>query len=330
MFERKNEKWLGDVERKRLEEKQEVSRRVAKVDKKIEEAKIQFQEGRNQTVVEIADLRKRIEEIETSLRDEQNQVNKKMEANEKWLDVFKRKQQEEKLEINRRLAEVDKKVEEKGKELQEVWTPQFQQDNDQMDEEMYGLRKRTEQVETSLAEGQDQLKVGSEKAQKLEERLATFIPPLDFTMTDFEKLKKDDNHWHSPPFYSHIGGYKMRLRVCANGRGRNEGTHVSLFVHLMQGEHDDHLKWPFRGDVTVQVLDQRREKDHVADAVQFSHRRSDGTCDRVIEREAAKRGAGIYNFIAHSDLDYNSAKNTEYLRDDCLTFRVTNVKLRNF
>jgi len=323
-----HEKWLGDVERKQLEEKQEVSRRVVEVDKKGEEAKIQFQEGCNQTVVEIADLRKRIEQMETSLRDEQNQVNEKIEANEKWLDILERKQQEEKLEIGRQLANVDQKVE-KREELQEVWT-QFQQDNDQMDEGMTGLRKRTEQVETSLAEGQDQLKEGNGKAQKLEEKLATFIPPPDFTMTDFEKLKKDDINWYSLPFYSHTGGYKMCLRVNANGCGSGKGTHVSVGVHLMQGEHDDHLKWPFRGDITVKVLNQRTEERHMGRIVGFSDRKSDKATGRVIGSEVAKRGIIFYEFIAHRSLGYNSAKNTEYLRDDCLKFRVTNVKLRNF
>ena len=54
----------------------------------------------------------------------------------------------------------------------------------------------------------------------------------------------------------------MHLRVKAKGQGRGEGTHVSLFVHLMRGEYDNRLKWPFRGHITVKLLNQRSEKQH--------------------------------------------------------------------
>ena len=294
MYERKSEKRLGDVERKQQEGKHEVGRRLAEVEQEAQEAKTQSK------------------------------------TNEKRLDDTERKQREEKLEMNRRLTEVEK-VEEKAVELQEVQT-QFQRDNNQMDEEMAGLRRRIEQVETSLAEGQGQSKNANEKALKLEKQLVTFIPPPDFNMTDFEQHQKDDGEsdWRSPPFYSHIGGYKMCLRVRAKGQDQGMGTHVSTYVHLMRGEHDDHLKWPFRGDITVSVLNQREEEDHVVMTTHMDDRTSDACSGRVIGRERNVVGKGIGTFIAHSALGYNSAKSTEYLRNDCLQFRVTNVKLTNF
>ena len=36
---------------------------------------------------------------------------------------------------------------------------------------------------------------------------------------------------------------------------------------------------------------------------------------------------GLPYFIAHSDLDYNPAKNCQYLKYDCLQFRVVKVEL---
>ena len=310
-YERENEKRLGDVERIHWEEKDEVGRRVAEVDKKVEQAKIKFQEGCNQTAIEITDLRKRVEQMETSLGEERGQVNEKLEANEKRLGDIERNQQGE---INRQLTEVDEKVEVKRKALQDAQT-----EKDQMD----GLRRRIAQMETSFAEDQSQVK---EKVQNLEERLVT----PDFTMTDFEWHKKDDNRWHSPPFYSHTGGYKMCLKVNANGQGSRKGTHVSIYVHLMHGEHDDHLNWPFRGDITVQLLNQRKEEEHVERIVHFDDRCDDECSARVTGRERAVHGWGYRGLIAHSALGCDSAKNTEYLRNDCLKFRVTNIKLTNF
>lgn len=47
----------------------------------------------------------------------------------------------------------------------------------------------------------------------------------------------------------------------------------------------------------------------------------------MIEREEATMGFGYTKCIAHSALGYNWVMNTEYLRSDCLKFRVTNIKL---
>ena len=301
-YERESEKRLGDVERKQLEEKHEVGKRVAEVDKKLEEAMIQFKEGCNQTVIELADLNERLEQMESSVGKEQDKVKEKLEANENRLDGVERKQQEERLEINRQLAEFDEKVEEKGEE----------------------------QVETSLAEHQGQAIAANGKEEKLEEQLATFIPPFDIVMTDFEQHKKDGDSWCSPPFCSHTGGYKMCLRVCAKGRGRGEGTHVSVSVHLMCGAHDDYLKWPFHGYIIVKMLNQRREEKHILGLlIHFNDSSGYEATARVVGHERAMVGSGCSTFIAHSALGYNSAKNTEYLRNDCLKFRVTKIKLTN-
>ena len=44
-----------------------------------------------------------------------------------------------------------------------------------------------------------------------------FISPPEIVLDNFEKLKRDDTEWFSPPFYTHIGGYKMCLSIAANG-----------------------------------------------------------------------------------------------------------------
>ena len=61
-------------------------------------------------------------------------------------------------------------------------------------------------------------------------------------MTNFLQNKEADIDWNSPPFYTHPHGYKMCLRVYANGCGTGEDTHLSVFVALMKGEHDEHLE----------------------------------------------------------------------------------------
>ena len=46
----------------------------------------------------------------------------------------------------------------------------------------------------------------------------------------------------------------MCISVFANGDDTGEDNHVSVSLHMMAGEYDDNLKWPFHGEVTVQLL----------------------------------------------------------------------------
>ena len=65
---------------------------------------------------------------------------------------------------------------------------------------------------------------------------------------------------YSPPFYTGRNGYKMCVKAYLNGYGRGNTTHLSLFIVLMKGEHDAHLRWPFNQRVSLTLLDQTRRK----------------------------------------------------------------------
>ena len=72
-------------------------------------------------------------------------------------------------------------------------------------------------------------------------------PPVTFTIDNFNLRKSFNEEWLSPPFYTHYGGYQGA-----------QGNHVSVFFHMMLGEFDDHLQWPFPGAViTISALNQR-------------------------------------------------------------------------
>lgn len=61
----------------------------------------------------------------------------------------------------------------------------------------------------------------------------------------------------SPPFLTSPHGYRMCLRMYLNGDGEGKGTHVSLFLVLMKGEHDSILPWPFTQKVTLGLIHQK-------------------------------------------------------------------------
>ena len=50
----------------------------------------------------------------------------------------------------------------------------------------------------------------------------------------------------------------MSLNVYANGYGRAaKKTNISVYVHLMRGMFDEHLKWPIWCDITLELLNQK-------------------------------------------------------------------------
>jgi TNF receptor-associated factor 4 len=156
----------------------------------------------------------------------------------------------------------------------------------------------------------------------------SFIPPPDIIMTHFERKQKDDESWFSPGFYTHIGGYKMCLKIDANGWAIGKGTHVSVFVYTMKGEFDSHLKWPFKGEITVELVNQK-EGGVKYEKTPVKHTNPDERDEyfqRVTEGDRAEKGWGQKKFISHSDL-YNPEEGKEYLVNDTLIFRVTNVEV---
>jgi len=66
----------------------------------------------------------------------------------------------------------------------------------------------------------------------------------------------------SPPFYTGQNGYKMCVKAYLNGDGKGRTTHLSIFIVLMKGEYDAHLRWPFNRRVSLTLLDQTH-RNHI-------------------------------------------------------------------
>ena len=50
---------------------------------------------------------------------------------------------------------------------------------------------------------------------------------------------------------------------------QGEGTCVSVGAHLMKGENDNHLPWPFTGKLTVELLNQLEDDNHYSKTMIF-------------------------------------------------------------
>ena len=143
-----------------------------------------------------------------------------------------------------------------------------------------------------------------------------------FVLTHFNKHKQHKSPYFSDPFITYENGYKMQLRVDADHDGHG---HIGVFVYLMKGPMDDFLLWPFHGDVVVELLNWREDNGHHSGVIELSSNVSNSACSRVITGKRGREGWGKSQFIKHLALEYNPSKNAQYLKDDCLLFRVKEV-----
>ena len=150
------------------------------------------------------------------------------------------------------------------------------------------------------------------------------FPPLIMNMTKFAERKKNREHWYSSPFFTFDGGYLMCVHIYAAGYGDGKGTHVSVFLHLMKGPHDDKLEqsghWPLRGTFTIELLNQLNDSDHYGHKiVMYDYLRSKCS-EREVEDYMNSVGHGYHQFVAHNIILYN--RSSEYLKNDTLSFRI--------
>jgi TNF receptor-associated factor 4 len=134
-----------------------------------------------------------------------------------------------------------------------------------------------------------------------------------FSVNEFEARKCTDQKLTSPSFYSSPSGYRMACRVYANGDGDGKNMYVSIRAALLEGRNDNEVKWPFVGSITFTLLNQLEDKNHY----------SSTTTLKPEHNAVVGIDWGKPKFLLHSRLGYNEAKNTQYLMDDKLFFKVT-------
>lgn len=149
---------------------------------------------------------------------------------------------------------------------------------------------------------------------------------IEFSMDNFNSHLNEKTYYISPSFYTHQKGYKMCIRVYPNGYDACEGTHLCAVTFLMIGDHDDELQFPFRGSITLQILNQisNGKEGNYERIFEYNDKTEDIMCKRVPESEEMNSGLAIYNFIPLSEL-----QNAKYIKEDYLKFRVTKIVVRS-
>ena len=136
--------------------------------------------------------------------------------------------------------------------------------------------------------------------------------PMVFKVTGYNARKATDSIFFSDSFYTIPGGYKMCIRVDTDGNTSGCGTHVSVHAALLEGSYDVSLSWPFVGSVTFTLLNQLADDNHHIMTLEYE-----------TEYNANVGSYWGKQFISHSALSHDPVKNTQYLKNDTLYFRVT-------
>ena len=325
------------MEQEQTERRDELDRRMEQAQK---ERRDELDSRMEQAQKERHDeLDSRMEQEQTERRDE---LDRRMEqAQKERRDELDSRMEQEQTE---RHNELDRKVEEVLLQVSEYEAVERQERQrlqgqlselqDQLDQDIK-TRQKTDIKHSHEVAGVD-VNMLQVRQNAILKHLRMFphedILPFEFEMKEFKKNWESGNLWYSPPFYTDINGYKMC--ICVEARGK-DGKYVSVTAFLMAGVADDDLKWPFREDITIELMNQasssrwnplsyfRSKKESHFKTFQFKTTRVPKSNRRVTSGERALDGLRISRFIAHDNLENDSEEGTQYLKDDTLKFRIS-------
>jgi TNF receptor-associated factor 6 len=115
---------------------------------------------------------------------------------------------------------------------------------------------------------------------------------------------------YSPGFYTSPFGYKFCARLNVSP---GNGQFLSLLVHLMKGDYDMALDWPFAGIISLMAVNQNGRR-HLAETMEA---RSELAAFQRPARDINPRGFGYSEFIRVQDLT-----TLGFLKDDMLIIRI--------
>ena len=157
---------------------------------------------------------------------------------------------------------------------------------------------------------------------------------VTFCMNDYSLYKHTSKVWHSPPFYFE-DGYKLCLAVYANGKGAGAGTHVSVELLLMKGEHDDKLSWapnyslPSPTNISMQMMAQIKIARAPVKEFQLDRHFCSDCFTRLPPPEGLCVFKSCYGNAVSEDkfIDHQSAEQVMVL-NDTIALRVVHQKIK--
>ena len=253
---------LQEKEAQIAEKDRELKEVIQEKDRQLQEKDKQLQEKDRQLQEKV----KQLQEKETQLVKKDNELKLIVQQKDKQLQKKDRHLQEKDAQLVKKDNELKFIVQqeniqlwEKDRQLQEKNTQLIKKDN----ELKLTVQQKDKQIEVKdrqLQEKDDLLFKFHELREENKTLLGTIYDKicddtvLSVTMTDFTYKERNRVHWFSPPYFTHLFGYQMCFEVDLDDSNRNRLLYIDSY--MMKGPYDDHLQWPFKEKVIVQLLNQ--------------------------------------------------------------------------
>ena len=173
-----------------------------------------------------------------------------------------------------------------------------------------------------LTNTEEELRTTREKCMRLEQRMSALENRTrssyvyTWKIGGFEEILRQaktggKDRIESDPFYTGECGYKFKMRLYPDGKGKNGNIHLSLFLANIEGEYDAILQWPFPKEVTLTLIDQQEKLD---DRQSVSYTLT-GTEEVWNSRPVKGKDArwGFSEFVSHDELQRRA-----YIIDDTI------------
>ncbi len=265
------------------------------------------------TASAMKEMERRLEEsIQKQVLSMRDVLQEKIEQKEKRIEQLEAKLRDKDEQLG---SGIQEQLAEKDKQIQEL-RAQSVQDGQNLKK----IAEQTGAVEAKLAQLEGQL---HERGRIIEElRGRSGVPPYLFIMPNFNWLKSTSSGWYSPVLFTHPNGYKLCVSVWPNGYIEGKGTHISVALCRMAGEHDGWLRWPAECTITLKLLNQHRDQDHIAVSKFFRWERPDNLEPKPFANFSRQ-------FVAHGDLELRANTRTQYLKSNCLKVKITEIQVHS-
>ena len=183
-------------------------------------------------------------------------------------------------------------------------------------EQQEDFHKQQRMLEEKLEEKDHQIKILEEQQNR--SQIEIRIPPYYITLSNFRDIKARGSNFRSQLMYTHTTRHKFYLVLEPNGpeMGEGHGTYIAVVVYSVKGDYEDEFNLPARFTITLELLNQHRDQDHY---------KRDIECEVTRESIYPSSIGHDYKFIPHVDLEWNAYEQTQYLKNDCLKFRITEI-----
>ena len=256
------------------------------------------------------------QDFERKLQEQQEAFEKKLEQqkeeNDERMQQLGGQLQEQLKQKDEQIKQVEQKLDTQNQEFKERLGGQQKEFQETLQQKHEQIKKVEHTFLEKMKEKDKQIESLQSEIQEITPHIHVHSPPYYCTVSNYQEEKARDGVIHSLPMYTHPGGYKFKLQLYPYGNG----THVSVGVYSLKGVHDAMLKFPAKFTITVQLLNQHRNQDH--------HTRDIQCGIKTREMIGNFLGSGL-TFIPHAALEWNRDKQTQYLKDDCLSFRITKI-----